>query len=40
VTFPFKTTFVTADDDDVWGIVGGDYEEAYVVRWRLEGASR
>jgi hypothetical protein len=40
VTFPFKTTFVTAAGDEVWGIVGGEYEEAYIVRWRLEDGSR
>ena len=36
VTFPFKTTFITAVGDAVWGIHGGAYEEAYIVRWRLE----
>lgn len=35
VTFPFKTTFVTATGDRVWGIHGGDYNEDYVVRWRM-----
>lgn len=35
VTFPFKTTFITAEGDQAWGIHGGDYNEAYVVRWSL-----
>ena len=36
VTFPFKTTLMTASGDDVWGIHGGEYNEAYIVRWRLD----
>ncbi len=37
VTLPFKTTFMTARDDVVWGVQEGDYREDYVVRWRIEG---
>ncbi len=36
VTFPFKTTFMTAEGDRAWGIRGGEFNEAYVVRWRLD----
>lgn len=36
VTMPFKTTFVTAKDDVVWGVQEGAYREDYVVRWRIE----
>ena len=35
VTFPFKTTFVTAMGTTAWGVQGGDFEEDYIVRWRL-----
>lgn len=35
VTFPFKTSFVTAVGDAVWGVQGGDFREDYVVRWRM-----
>lgn len=36
VTFPLKTTFITAEGGDAWGIHGGDYNEAYAVRWSLD----
>lgn len=36
VTFPFRTSFVTATGDQVWGIQAGEYREDYVVRWRIE----
>lgn len=35
VVLPFKTTFVTATGDEVWGIQAGDYNEDYVVKWRI-----
>jgi hypothetical protein len=35
VTFPFKTSFMTARGDRVWGVQAGDYREDYVVRWRM-----
>lgn len=35
VTFPFKTTFVAAESDVVWGVQGGERNESYIVRWRL-----
>jgi len=35
VVLPFKTTFMTAEGDVVWGVQAGDFDEPYVVRWRL-----
>ena len=36
-TFPFRTSFITAVGDMVWGIQAGEYLEDYVVRWKLDG---
>jgi len=35
VTLPFKTSFVTAVGDQVWGVQSGDYREDYVVQFTM-----
>lgn len=35
VTFPHKTTLVTARGDEVWAIQAGSFREDYVVRYRM-----
>lgn len=40
VTLPFKTSFLTAADDILWGVQAGDFREDYVVRWRMAGLER
>jgi hypothetical protein len=35
VTFPFRTTLVTARGDEIWTVEAGPYREDYVVRYRM-----
>jgi len=36
VILPFEANFRDASDDKVWAIVKGEFDEQYVVRYRLE----
>jgi hypothetical protein len=35
VTFPFRTTLVTARGDEIWVVEAGPFREDYVVRYRM-----
>lgn len=39
VTFPMRTTFMTATAREAWGVQAGEHSEDYVVRWRIEAFS-